>query len=41
MSESRISIIIPNFNKIKFVEETLRSLKAQPYLNLEVIRSEK
>lgn len=43
MSESQISIIIPNFNKAKFVREreTLRSLKAQMYSNFEVIRSEK
>lgn len=32
-----ISIIIPNFNKAKFVRETLRSLKAQMYSNFEVI----
>lgn len=32
-----VSIIIPNFNKAKFVRETLRSLKAQTYSNFEVI----
>lgn len=32
-----VSIIIPNFNKAKFVRETLRSLKAQAYSNFEVI----
>ena len=41
MSESQISIIIPNFNKAKFVRATLRSFKVQTYSNFEEMRSEK
>jgi len=33
----KISIIIPSFNKVDFIEETLKSIISQKYPNLEVI----
>jgi glycosyltransferase involved in cell wall biosynthesis len=37
MTNPLISIIIPSFNKVKFIGETLESVIAQNYPNFEVI----
>ncbi len=37
VSFPKISIVIPSFNKVDFIEETLKSIVDQDYLNLEVI----
>lgn len=37
MSSPKISIVIPSYNKGKFIEETLTSIISQKYTNLEVI----
>jgi glycosyltransferase involved in cell wall biosynthesis len=37
MKLPRISIVIPSYNKGKYIEETLKSIIAQKYSNLEVI----
>ena len=36
-SSPKISVIIPSYNKVKFIEETLHSIFVQMYPNLEVI----
>jgi glycosyltransferase involved in cell wall biosynthesis len=33
----KISIVIPSYNKVKYIQETLESIVSQKYLNLEVI----
>lgn len=37
MTYPRISVVIPSFNKVDFIEETLKSIILQKYPNLEVI----
>ena len=37
MDSSKISIVIPSFNKVEFIGETLESIFSQKYPNLEVI----
>ncbi len=37
VSFPKISIVIPSFNKVDFIEETLKSIVDQNYPNLEVI----
>lgn len=37
MKLPKISIVIPSYNKVKYIEETLRSIVDQKYPNLEVI----
>lgn len=37
MTYPRISVVIPSFNKVDFIEETLKSIVLQKYPNLEVI----
>lgn len=37
MKYPRISIVIPSYNKVKFIKETLDSIVSQKYPNLEVI----
>ena len=32
-----ISVIIPNYNKSKFISETIKSVKSQSFLNWECI----
>src|SRR5258706_928329 len=37
MKSSKISIVIPTYNKVKYIKETLDSILKQKYSNLEVI----